>query len=185
MVISTRNGQAKGSARSVAGIDLTAALSRCADLLDRFGGHPMAAGISLKASRIDAFGERLDSALDRLPTSEEAAVLSIDGALPLSELTPDLMDSIERLGPFGQANPHPLLMASGIRVKASQRVGERHRRMQLASQAGGGPTLAAIQFNADDAPPGDRFEKIAYRPQWNHWNGRREMQLVIEAIDPD
>jgi single-stranded-DNA-specific exonuclease len=91
------------------------------------------------------------------------------------------MDSLNRLGPFGQGNPYPLFMDTGVRVHTCKAVGEGHRQMVLGSGSGSGRTHTAIQFNVPDGPlqPG-RFEKMAYRPQWNYWNGRKRLQLMVE-----
>ncbi len=181
VVISSFNGQAKGSARSVDSVDLAALLNQCADLLDRFGGHPMAAGLSLQASRIESLKTRLAKLVGQLPyTPGTDATLAIDAELSLADVTPQLMDHIDRLGPFGQGNPQPLFLASDIRVNRCQTVGERHRRMLLSGEAGNG-SYPAIQFNVSGAAkPIDRLEEIVYRPQWNYWNGRKKLQLVIE-----
>ena len=186
VVISTRNGIGKGSARSIAGIDLSAALKQCADLLDRFGGHPLAAGLSLHTSNIAAFRSRLESVVDQMDAHREVQpTLSIDALVPLDHITPELMDNLERLEPFGQGNPYPLFMDTGVRVHDSKTVGDRHRQMVLESGSGDGEKYPAIQFNITCEPIGmDRIKKIAYRPQWNYWNGRKSLQLLIEETDP-
>ncbi|WP_419664047.1 RecJ: single.stranded-DNA-specific exonuclease [Desulfosarcina variabilis str. Montpellier] len=183
VVISTRNGIGKGSARSVAPIDLTLALDRCADLLDRFGGHPLAAGLVLPTANIDDFRVRLETAVKQLTAgTPPSPTLHIDAPLPLSQLSPALMESLERLGPFGQGNPAPLFMDTDVRVMHCKTVGGRHRQMVLQSGQGRHGSVNAIQFNVNhdlSAAP-SHFEKIAFRPQWNYWNGRKTLQLVIE-----
>lgn len=184
IVLSTNNGTAKGSARSVEGIDISAALSRCEDLLDRFGGHPLAAGLSLGTDRLADFTTRLEAVVEALAGQlESVPTLSIDARLPLDDVTPELMEGLARLGPFGRGNPHPLFVDSGIRVTACRTVGENHRKMVLESGSGGNGARPAIQFNVPgDLPVADHFEKIAYRPQWNHWNGKKYLQVVIEDV---
>ena len=183
VVVTSRNGTAKGSARSVEGIDIAAALQRCADLLNRFGGHPLAAGLSLPSCNLEAFESRLEAVVEQLTDPHGIdPVLPIDARLPVGALTPALMDAIEQLGPFGQDNPHPLFMDTDVHVYRCQSIGENHRRMVVGSASKSGSRLAAIQFNvADGATAVHRFEKIAYRPQWNRWNGKKRLQLVIEA----
>jgi single-stranded-DNA-specific exonuclease len=188
VVISTRNGAGKGSARSVDNIDLTAALNQCADLLDRFGGHPLAAGLVLPTANINVFRTRLETIVNRLTTDDSRGpTLSIDAHVSLSDLTPSLMDSLERLGPFGQGNPYPLFMDTNVRVNTCKTVGQRHRQMVLQNTTGSGGPLTAIQFNVTGNPSGvaNRLEKIAYRPQWNYWNGRKTLQLMIEDTKPE
>jgi len=184
VVLATDNGTAKGSARSVEGIDISAALNRCKDLLDRFGGHPLAAGLSLDADRLADFTARLETAVEATADPREAVpTLSIDAHLPIGDVTPGLMEGLEQLGPFGQGNPHPLFVDTAVRVKDCRTVGANHRKMVLQSGSGGNGTRPAIQFNVPgDLPAAGRFKKIAYRPQWNHWNGRKHLQIVIEDV---
>lgn len=182
VVISTRNGSGKGSGRSIDGIDLSVALERCRLLLTRFGGHPLAAGLTLRTTDIAAFRDRLETVVGQMMTDQAVEpTLSIDALVPINTVTPELMDSLNRLGPFGQGNPYPLFMDTGVRVHVCKTVGERHRRMVLGSGSGKGGRHPAIQFNVTDGPlqPG-RFKKIAYRPQWNYWNGRKRLQLMVE-----
>jgi single-stranded-DNA-specific exonuclease len=182
VVISTRNGIGKGSARSVETVDLTAALDRCKDLLDRFGGHPLAAGLVLPTANIDTFRTRMESIVDQMTaTAARLPTLKIDASVSLSEIGPPLMDNLERLGPFGQGNPPPLFMDAHVPVSRCRIVGGRHLQMDLQCGTGKGGELPAIWFNAGVDPSAlpDRIEKIAYRPQWNHWNGRKHLQLMI------
>lgn len=186
VVISTRNGMSKGSARSIDGIDLSAALKRCADLLDEFGGHPMAAGLSLPPANIAAFRTRLETVVSQMAADfGQGPPLSIDAHVPLDTITPELMSHLDRLEPFGQGNPYPLFMDTGVRLHACKVVGGRHLQMFLESASGNGGKYPAIQFNDTDVPQRvDRFKKIAYRPQWNYWNGRKNLQLLVEETDP-
>ncbi len=186
VVISTRNGMGKGSARSIDGIDLSAALKECADLLVRFGGHPQAAGLTLGTPNIAAFKTRLETIVAQMAADHGVEpALAIDAHVRLDDITPDLMNGLERLGPFGQGNPYPLFMDTGVRVHTCRTVGDHHRQMVLESGSGGGVRHPAIQFNVTGDPQVvERFEKIAYRPQWNYWNGRKRLQLIIEETDP-
>jgi single-stranded-DNA-specific exonuclease len=186
VVISSRNGIAKGSARSIDGIDIAAALGQCNGLLDRYGGHPQAAGLSLQSSNLEPFKSHLEAVLNQMaPDHGSQATVTIDARLPLGDVTPTLMATLERLGPFGQGNPHPLFMDTGIHVVHSQIVGERHRKMVLKGDSGHTGQLPAIQFNVvEDQATVKRFEKIAYRPQWNYWNGKKRLQLVVEETVP-
>ena len=182
VVISTRNGSGKGSGRSMNGIDLSAVLAQCSELLEAFGGHPLAAGLTLQATNIAAFRDRLETVVGQMMTDQAVEpTLSIDARVPLNEVTPELMDGLNRLGPFGQGNPYPLFMDTGVRVHTCKAVGENHRRMVLGSGSGNGEKHPAIQFNVPDGPvqPG-LFKKMAYRPQWNYWNGRKRLQLMVE-----
>ncbi|MDL2268552.1 single-stranded-DNA-specific exonuclease RecJ [Desulfosarcina sp. OttesenSCG-928-A07] len=185
IVISTRNGIAKGSGRSVEGIDLTAGLSQCADLLDRFGGHPQAAGLILKTANLSDFRARLESVMGTLISAPASPpLLSIDATLPLSRITPDLMAQIEQLEPFGQGNPRPVFMAEKVSLRYHKMLGGNHCQMVLERAPGNPDTLSAIWFNTADSPSPAGFDKIAFHLQWNHWNGSRKIQLVIQDAIP-
>jgi len=183
VVIGTKNGVGRGSGRSVQGIDLAAALAHCSDLLDRFGGHPLAAGLSLPTGNIEPFRQQLEAVVVNMQAdSGLESTLTIDAHVPLDRVTPNLLDDVARLGPFGQGNPYPLFMDTKIRVCASRIVGEHHRQMTLEGESGKNKRHKAILFNASGRPmTADRFDKIAYRPQWNYWNGKRQLQLIVEA----
>ena len=185
VVLSVRNGLAKGSARSLDGIDVAAALTQCTDLLDRFGGHPLAAGLALPSARIEAFRTRLETIITRLAEGREPSpALAVDARVPLAEINPDLMAQLQRLAPFGPANPSPLFLATGIRVRQSRTVGDRHRQMVLTDDSARGG-IPAIQFNVEGPLENDCIGRIAYRPQWNYWNGRKRLQLIVEATDAE
>ena len=182
VVISTHNGTGKGSARSVPGIDVSHALSRCADLLTRFGGHPQAAGLALRSADIAVFRSRLEKAVAELAVGQDLQPkLPIDARLPISKVGPELMMDLDRLGPFGQANPYPLFMADKIGVVNARIVGGNHLHRILKPAHAPGPTISSIQFNVASGDDAIKFfDGIVYRPQWNYWNGRRTLQLLIE-----
>ncbi len=182
VLISTRNGIGKGSARSVAGFNLYRGLAACADRLEDFGGHGMAAGLGIRTDNIAAFKADFQQAAaaggECLPEPE----LCIDCGLDFERITAKLIDDIETLQPFGTGNSQPLFMAADVRVDRSRLVGGRHRRMHLR-QTPAGRSFPAIQFNIDPARPlPDRLGQMAFHLQWNRWNGKKSAQLVIREI---
>ncbi len=183
VLISTRDGIGKGSARSIAGFNLYRALTACADQLENFGGHSMAAGLSMKPENFSAFKAAFEqaAAAARVDTGRMPEI-RIDGVLNFDQVTDQLIDEIDALQPFGNGNGEPLFMTSDVGIKQSQIVGARHRRM-LLTQSGTGRSFPAIQFNIDPgrAPP-ERLKKIAFRLQWNRWNGSKSAQMVVEDI---
>jgi single-stranded-DNA-specific exonuclease len=184
IVISTCNGKGKGSGRSIEGIDLSFALSQCADLLDRYGGHPLAAGLTLPSSKIEAFTDRLTRVVDHLHRSMDSQpTITIDARVPITDVTPALMNELERMEPFGQGNPPPRFFDPHVHVLSSNRIGINHRKFVLANRSGMGDRKEAIQFNVSEPSPsnGD-LASIIYRPQWNYWKGNRRLQLLIEAF---
>lgn len=183
VLISTRSGTGKGSARSIPGIDLYGTLSAVADCLDRFGGHTMAAGLALPEGRIGEFTERFEAAVG-CGAGPDTFVrkLPIDAEISLAEISENLLGEIDALRPFGEGNPEPLLMARSVRVLSASPVGGAHLRLRLR---GGGRVFNAIRFGAADAPPTSSLGRMAFRLRWNRWQGTRRLQLVVQATDAD
>jgi single-stranded-DNA-specific exonuclease len=183
VVLSVRDGLAKGSARSLAGIDLAKGFTACRDHLETFGGHALAAGLTLRSGNIDRFAQTLETVISETVDCDAAIPqVLVDCELSLNAVTPALIDSLEPLKPFGAGNPEPLFMARDVAVKSSRIVGRHHRRMVLV-QGGreAGNPLAAIQFNIDPRQrQPDFFPRLAFRLRWNRWNGSRTPQLLIE-----
>ncbi len=175
------NGEGKGSGRSIEGLSLIEALAGCSDLLDRFGGHEMAAGVTVQESCFEAFVERFQAQARRL-LSEEALrpTVRLDGEVLLRAIDEVFMDAHNRLQPFGMGNSQPLFMARGVRPVTEPRVlKEKHLRFTAAQ---GNAQQEAIFFNApvNDLPrlPWD----IAFRVERNEWRGRETLQLQVQAI---
>jgi single-stranded-DNA-specific exonuclease len=114
---------------------------------------------------------------DFIPTIE------IDRELSFDDITPKLVDELGTLQPFGSENSEPVFMARNISVAFSRIVGGKHRQLRLKSARSSSNTIFnAIQFNIEpDAPPPTFLERIAFRVRWNHWNGNKSIQLVVEA----
>jgi single-stranded-DNA-specific exonuclease len=184
VLLSTKDGTGKGSARSIAGFDLYACLSNCSQQLENFGGHSMAAGLKMKEVNIAPFIETFEAAVQNTTKGDNLVPeLLIDSELQFTDISANLLDEIESLKPFGTGNRNPLFMAQNVTVKTSQIVGERHRRMLLCQASGGtDQAFGAIHFNAvtGDALP-QTYERIAFRLQWNHWGGDKTIQMIIEA----
>ena len=185
VVISTKNGIGKGSARSIPGFDLYEGLSACSDDLVQFGGHSMAAGLKIKLKNIERFKTNFDNAVTAtIKPADFTPKLSIDCEIGFDDISDRLIDEIESLAPFGAANPEPLFIAINVEVFSSKIVGKNHRNMLLKQSAGKMPKIFnAIHFNAlTDAPLKDNFDRIAFRLRWNRWNGQKKVQIVVEAI---
>lgn len=183
VLLSTQNGAAKGSGRSIPSIDLFEALSRCANLLDRFGGHRSAAGLRLNAERIHLLREAFEKAVNELAAKEDMAPrLAIDGVLSFDQITPQLMDELEKLEPCGAENPPPVFWAGEVHVQFGMMLKQRHRRMRLVQDNAPTPPINAVQFNLPpDSPRPNFFQRMAFRLQWNRYRGAKEIQMVVEA----
>jgi single-stranded-DNA-specific exonuclease len=179
---------ARGSARSIAGIDVGAAVraAREEGLITAGGGHAMAAGFSLHVSQLEHFRDWLQNHLGAVDRPDiQANDLWFDALVCPVGATPELVDEIGRAGPFGAGNPEPMLAASDVRLAYADIVGQGHVRLRL--QGSDGTTLSAIAFRAADTSLGQgllraRGERIhaAGVLRRNSWNGRIEAQLQIE-----
>jgi single-stranded-DNA-specific exonuclease len=189
VLIALRDGIGKGSARSVPGFDLHGALTTCAaDLVD-FGGHAMAAGLKLKADRLEEFREKFVQAVARGRDPDgRVAQIQIDAELALDDISDRLIDELEGLQPFGNGNPEPLFRASDIEILSSGIVGTNHRRMRVRQSAGhAGKTFQAIHFRVDPQrpPPETPLAHMLFRLRWNRWKDQKRPQLIVEDIgDP-
>ena len=183
------DGSIKGSARSVPGLHIRDALDAVAagnpGLLTKFGGHAMAAGMSLALEDFERFREAFDAEVRRHLSPEDLRreILS-DGELADDELNLDLAEALRAGGPWGQGFPEP--MFDGVFDLVSKRiVGEKHLKLVLRPE-GGEQAIDAIAFNTvdDDWPVGVGQVELAYRLDVNEFNGKRSAQLMVEHIVP-
>ena len=187
VVIGVENGIGKGSARSVSGVDLGAAIHRIAGegLLLRGGGHKMAAGLTVAEDQIEPAMARLGELLAKQGAgSGGPADLRLDGLLMTGAATAQLVEQIEAAGPFGASAPAPRFAFADQAVTA-RRVGETHLRLTFTD--GMGAPLEAIAFGAFDGPLGPALEHpgaqrfhLAGRLEISTWNGRSKVQLRLE-----
>jgi single-stranded-DNA-specific exonuclease len=191
VVIGFEGGVGKGSARSVAGVDIGAAVQRVAaeGLLLRGGGHRMAAGLTVAADRLEAAMARLAELLGRQGAGQGGAgELALSGLLAPSAATPEFVEMLEEAGPFGAAAPAPRFALAGMAVSA-RRMGEGHLRLSVGD--GGGRSLEGVVFGAFAGPLGPALEgaghrrfHLAGRLELNSWGGRTRVQLRVEDAAP-
>ncbi|MFW5975579.1 MAG: single-stranded-DNA-specific exonuclease RecJ, partial [Desulfosalsimonas sp.] len=177
------NGAWVGSARSLPGIDLYENLSACSGHLEAYGGHAMAAGLRTHTSQLESFRKAFESCISKTcPDSVFFPALQIDCVLGFDMISENLADELARLEPFGEKNPEPLFAAENVEVVFSKIIGERHLRLMLRQpESRKKQTLQAVWFNIDpDKPVPRRFGKVAFRLRWNHYNGKKDIQLIIE-----
>lgn len=185
-------GEGTGSLRSVPGVDLGAAVRAAvaAGHLVKGGGHAMAAGLTVKRDAFAGLEAFLVESLKVTGVARAAPELDIDAALVASGATRDLIDLVERAGPFGQGNPQPRFAFPAHRVKFAKVVGEAHVRLMLEAQDGG--RLEAIAFRAAGQPLGDVLMNAAGMPlhlaghlRRDTWGGRERIELSIDDVaDP-
>jgi single-stranded-DNA-specific exonuclease len=185
ILISTRSGTGKGSARSIPGFDLYEGLRATGEHLEGFGGHTGAAGLAIKPENVDRFTEHFEAVVrEHTDPSLFVPVLTVDQELTFDQISPRLADELEGLRPYGEANPEPLFMARNLKVTFAQALSDTHWKMALAQpSAKTTQPLSAIRFNAGRMDTKPKYlEKIAFRLRWNCWNGKRNLQLLIEEI---
>lgn len=168
----------KGSARSIRNLNLVETLRDCGEHLNKFGGHFYAAGLSLARDRFEAFTAAFDAAVRaRLKDEDFQPSLKLDVASDLATIDATLLDEIRRLEPFGLGNPEPVLLLSGLKVRESRIVGEKHLRLRVGE---GKASLGAIGFRlAEKIPALDTAVDVACVPGWNEWNGSKNIQLRL------
>ena len=180
VLITTADGIGKGSARSIPEVNLYEGLSACADNIENFGGHPMAAGLNIKTENIDRFKNNFENIVSRMANPVDfTPKIIIDCRLDFGNISDKLIDELETLKPFGSANHEPLFMTKDVHIVSSKPVGNHHRQMVLEQNTG--KTFNAIQFNVDTRIPlKETFDQIAFRLRWNRWNGRKSAQIIVE-----
>ena len=181
LVLGGDGGYLRGSGRSIPGFDLAAALRACGDLLVRHGGHAMAAGVSLEPDRLEAFRRRLNDLARRTLAAEALCpALWLDAEVRLSDLTPEVMEELDRLKPAGPDNPPVQLVARGVSLQRPlQRFGRDRRHVRLWV-TDGRAVCETIWWSGGLEPdlPVGTFD-LAFVPQWHAWNGRRRLRLRL------
>jgi len=186
VLIAGGEGDWKGSGRSIPSFDLHAGLGACSALLERWGGHRAAAGLSIKPENVDAFAEQFaEHAAGLLLDEDLAPVTQVDAIVPRGRrLTLDLCVELARLAPFGLGNPAVTLLAAGCELDALATVGEgKHLRFRVRRD--GADAGSAIAFGLGGRLDSYRREgrwDVAFRLEENRWNGTVSPQLVVRRI---
>lgn len=179
---------ARGSGRSVHGVNLGELVSAAAKsgLLLSGGGHAMAAGLSMDPARLDELREHLEEATKGATFElDEAKVLEIDGTLGPGAANGELLEMIERIGPFGSAAPEPLFAVPNVRAAGARRVGENHMAFDMVGEDGS--RLRAIAFRVADGPEGQAIQRgdamhVAGRLRPDTWRGAGKVQIEVADI---
>ncbi|MAU10388.1 MAG: single-stranded-DNA-specific exonuclease RecJ [Anaerolineaceae bacterium] len=182
IVLAENEGVASGSARSVEGANIVEAIRSQADLLNSFGGHNMAAGLSLPTENIFAFRRGISQTVrGMLGTEEVAPEIAIDAYLDLGDISLELAEDIARLAPFGNGNPPLVLATRDVHIKSRRNLGRRgdHIELKLAD-ADGNEQRVVWWFGDMESLPQGRFD-IAYTLRANAFNGKRE--ALVEWLD--
>lgn len=176
--------EAKGSGRSVSGFNLFGALESCSDLLEKFGGHELAAGLTIKSSNIEEFRKKINEySKDKISESMLVPTVMLDAAIKVPYITIDTVHDINRLQPFGVDNPTPAFAVRNIKIHKISVMSEgKHLRMTLLKE---GKYLDAVGFGMGEyyhhLEEGD-FIDVAFALDINDYKGFRNVQLILKDI---
>ena len=184
VLVALKDGEGKGSGRSIPAFDLHAGLGACRDLLVRFGGHRSAAGVTIAAERVEEFARRFDDvARERLSADDLVPELRVDLEIPIAEASRDLEALLRHFEPFGMGNAAPLLVSRGVHLAAPPKiVGGEHLKLQLATPSG---ALDAIGWGMGHRARGldaGSVVDVAYRLERDEWNGEPRLQAKIADL---
>jgi single-stranded-DNA-specific exonuclease len=178
------DGMARGSGRSIPGLHLLEALNECSDVLDSFGGHAAAAGLSIQNRLIEEFRLRFNKTLEKkLKREDLVPVVMADAEAALTGISPKFCRIIKQMEPFGPGNMRPVFLCHGLQNKYPPRVvGNNHLKLSVTE---GGVVMDAIGFNF-----GNRMDEIrssgsmslAFTLDENEWNGKVTMQMKVKGI---
>jgi len=178
IAIDPATGVGRGSGRSIQGLNLYEALKACADQCIGFGGHKMAAGLSIRAENVRPFADELEAAVRAATNAEDFIPRTlIDCELGFAEINERVLAELERLEPYGLRNPEPIFLARNVLVQSRRIVGETHLKLFLRQDK---RAFGAIAFGLADAPiaEGDHID-LLFSPETNEWNGASSIQLRV------
>ena len=186
VILGSEGDQAKGSGRSVASVNLVEVFQRCAHLLGHWGGHPMAAGVSLKASDVPAFKEcYLESLKALYPDGLPDPSLSISAWLEHGDLGESLLEELDRLHPFGQGNSEPIFGMRGVVLDEEPHAfGEGNFRFRMPVRPSAKRGVAGIAWRLGQAPELGQSIDMAIRFSWNYWRDSRYPQVTLVDWKP-
>ncbi len=188
IVLTESEGMVSGSARSVGGFDIYSAIDSCRDLLTNFGGHPFAAGLSMKAENYPIFKERFEQyvATHILPEQQQP-VIEVEAEIHFCDVTNEFYNVIRHLEPFGPGNPRPVFVTRNIcnyRYTRAVGQGNRHLRLDITDRTG---ALGGIAFGmghlAIDLQNGNNMD-VCYELGLNTFNGKTSLQMMVQDIHP-
>lgn len=179
------NGLGRGSGRSIPGFHLHDALTKCGGLLEGFGGHAAAAGMTIKEENLAAFRSAFNEvARSRLTPDDLVPKVAADAEVRLSDLTPELFSVLKKMEPFGPGNMRPVLVCRDVKNRFDPRVvGTNHLKMAVQDR---GTAMDAIAFNfgaRKDEVGRARSFTLAFCLDENEWNGKKSLQLRVKGVE--
>jgi len=188
VLVGVQGESGRGSGRSVPGFHLHRALASCADLLERFGGHAMAAGLEIRREELPELAERLErEAAEALEPDDLVPELRLDLSVPLGRMDRQLHRWLEHFAPFGTGNRRPVLHASGVRLERASTVGSDGDHLKGVLVGEGGARLEAIGFGMGHRLPevgGGRALEAALELALDRYRGRERLQARLRDLRP-
>ncbi len=183
ILISVEDGVGKGSGRSIEGFDLHEAVSECADMLLKFGGHEMAIGLSISAEMIGKFTDKLNEIAESKNIRELQPTLPVEAEITSKEISLDTIKELEALKPYGEGNPMPLFVYRNAKVEGVRLLSnEKHLKLTLKEDSN---IFDAIAFNMDNKKysikQGDKVD-VLHSLEINTFNGIQKVQLNVKDI---
>ena len=189
VVLTKSNGFVTGSARSVSGFDLYQSIESCADLLENFGGHVYAAGLTLREENLQEFAQRMDNFVaGKITTDMLTPVIEVDARLDFAQITPKFFRILKQFQPFGPGNANPIFVTESVYDAGSGRkvgAGGVHMKLDLIQESQPYHQIAAIAFNMaeyyDYIREGNPFD-VCYAIVENYYRGNSTLQLRVRDI---
>jgi single-stranded-DNA-specific exonuclease len=186
VILTSSNDKITGSARSVHGFNLYNAIADCGDLLEKFGGHMYAAGLTLHPNNLVPFQQKFESVVSASITSEMLTpVIHVDAAIDFDAITQKFVNILVQMAPFGPGNQRPVFTSDHVcAYRYLSLVKEKHIRF-IAQQKGSDRTFACIGFNMEsfyEEIQNQRPFRMAYTIEENEYNDKKTIQLVIKDI---
>lgn len=174
---------AKGSGRSIPGFDLHDALMKCQDTIEKFGGHSMAIGITIKKDNFDKFANELEQIAKDSKIDEIVPIINVDAKINLNEVSRETVESLKQLEPFGEGNKTPIFALKNLKVDSIRSLSEgKHIKMTLKD---GNSVVNAIGFNlgylADEYRIGDKIDVVGTL-EINSFNGVDSLQINLKDV---
>jgi single-stranded-DNA-specific exonuclease len=188
VILTESNDKVTGSARSVDGFDVYSAISECSDLLDQFGGHMYAAGVTMPVDNVEAFRAKFEEVVAKKITQEQLTPsIYIDIPLNLDQIDRKFFNIMSQMAPFGPQNMQPLFMADDIQATNVKLLKDQHLKF-TANQKGTNVAIDAIGFGLGDyfdlVNCGLKF-KMAFTIEENEFRGRNTLQLFVKDLKFD
>lgn len=185
VIISEKDGIGKGSCRSIHGLDIYNALNECSDILIKYGGHRLAAGLSIEQKNIPLLRERLN-AIAKIKLQEEDYIpkLHIDASVALEEINSSFIEQLACLAPHGMGNPKPVFACENLTLQAAKILGRDGRHLKMTVRKGNDLKNVIsweMGYLMEQLSKNDRLD-IAFFPEFNEWQGKRTIQLLAQDV---